>query len=253
MKNPWIVIAVIVMVLFGGSIWYSMNVEQTYNDGVTVMPHIKGGADAKVTLTEYSDFQCPACGEFEPVVQEILNQYGDKITFEYKNFPLVQIHPFAESAAIAAEAAAQQGKYFEFHDMLFAKQSEWTAGISPAAFYVQYAKELGLDVLLFTKHQRSSLLRDKVKADYKAAIALGLSSTPTFYLNGQKMEISTLDAFKAQIVAAVNPDANFSVTAGDETLKALPVTEAPADNPAASPVAAPSALPAGTPAVKFGL
>ncbi len=250
MKNPWIAIAVIVVVLFGGSIWYSMNVEKTYNDGVTVTDHIKGGADAKVTLTEYSDFQCPACGQFEPVVEEILNQYGDKIKFEYKNFPLLQVHPFAESAAVAAEAAAQQGKYFEFHDMLFAKQSEWTAGISPATFYAKYAKELGMNVSQFEKQQRSSILRDKVKADFKAAVALGLTSTPTFYLNGVKMNLTSIEAFKAQVVAAVNPDANFSVTAGDETLKAVPTTD---DAPGTNPSAAPVTVPAGTPGVKFGL
>jgi protein-disulfide isomerase len=252
MKNPWIVISIIVAVLVGGSVWYSLRVEKTYNEGITVADHIKGGVDAKVTLVEYSDFQCPACGQFEPVVEEVLGQYGDQIKFEYKNFPLIQLHPFAESAAVAAEAAAQQGKYFEFHDMLFAKQGEWTKGISPSSFYSQYAKELGMDVSLFARHQRSSILRDKVKADYKAAVAMGLTSTPTFYLNGQKMTLTTLDEFKAQIERAVNPNANFNVTAGDETLKMVPVADDSGTNPDATQ-AEPAALPAGSPAVNFGI
>jgi protein-disulfide isomerase len=252
MKNPWVVIAVIIVVLLGGSIWYSLGVEKTYNDGITVTDHIKGGTAAKVSLTEYSDFQCPACGQFEPIVEDILKQYGDSIKFEYRNFPLLQVHPFAESAAIAAEAAAQQGKYFEFHDMLFAKQKEWTAGISPTSYYAQYAKELGMNVQQFERQQRSSILRDKVKSDFKAAVALGLTSTPTFYLNGQKMTISTIEAFKADIAAAVNPDANFNVTAGDNTIKAVPVTgSSTTDNTPVAPTANP--VPAGTPAVKFGL
>ena len=243
LKNPWVVIGVIVAVLLGGSVWYSMSVEKTYNAGITLTDHVIGTETAKATLVEYSDFQCPACGEFEPVVQEVLQQHGDQLRFEYKNFPLIQIHPFAEPAAVAAEAAGQQGKYFEFHNMLFAKQSEWTSGIAPGVFFSKYAAELGLDVALFEKHQRASLLKDKVRADYKAAIALGLTSTPTFFLNGKKMEITSVDAFKAEIAAAVNPNANFDVTAGDDTIQVVPVTD---DTSA-------SVITPGTPAVKFGI
>ena len=246
MKNPWIAIGVIVVLLVGGSVWYSIHVDQSNNLGVTVSDHVKGGAYAKVTLIEYSDFQCPACGQFEPVVEEVLAQYGDRIKFEYKNFPLVQIHPFAEAAAVAAEAAAQQGKYFEYHDMLFAKQAEWTKGIAPGGFFTQYAKELGLDLELFARHQRSSVIKEKVKADYKAAIDMGLTSTPTFFLNGTKMELSSVDDFKAKIEAVVNPGANFDVTAGDKTLKIVPVTDdASGTNPAT--------VPTGAPAVQFGI
>ena len=250
MKNPWVVIGVIVVVLLGGSIWYSSSIDKTYNDGITLTDHVTGGADAKATLVEYSDYQCPACGQFEPVVEEVLKQYGDQLKFEYKNFPLLQVHPFAEAAAVAAEAAGQQGKYFEFHDVLFAKQAEWTSGIAPGSYFSQYAKDLGLDVAQFEKQQRASMIKDKVKADYKAAIALGLSSTPTFFLNGQKMEITSIDAFKAAIAAAVNPGANFDVTAGDETIKAVPVTDA-----SGTPIVVPeNTTPStGGPAVNFGI
>jgi protein-disulfide isomerase len=251
MKNPWVAIGVVVVVLLGGSVWYSMSVEKTYNVGITITDHITGGADAKVTLVEYSDFQCPACGEFEPVVEDIIKQYGDQLKFEAKNFPLIQIHPFAESAAVAAEAAAQQGKYFEFHNMLYAKQSEWTSGIAPGAYFSTYAKELGMDVTKFEQQQRSSLLKDKVKADYKAALVLGLTSTPTFFLNGKKMEISSIDAFKAQIAAAINPSANFGVNAGDSANKVVPVTDA---SGTASGTPSPTPTPVtGAPAVNFGI
>ena len=242
LKNPWVAIGVVVAVLIGSSVWYSMQVDQTNNEGVTLTDHVQGGADAKVTLIEYSDFQCPACGQFEPVVQEVLAEYGDQIRFEYKNFPLIQLHPFAEQAAVAAEAAGQQGKYFEYHNMLFAKQAEWTKGVTPSGFFTQYAEELGLDLETFARHQRSSLIREKVKADYKAAVAMGLTSTPTFFLNGTKMELSSIDDFKARIGAAVNPGANFNVTAGDEILKIVPVE---GDASGAVPVAVPD--------VQFGL
>jgi len=251
MKNPWVAIGVVVVVLLGGSVWYSMSVEKTYNEGITFSEHTTGGANAKATLVEYSDYQCPACGQFEPIVEDILKQYGDQLKFEYKNFPLIQIHPFAEAAAVAAEAAGQQGKYFEFHNMLFAKQSEWTSGMSPSTYFSKYAQELGMDVKKFEQHERAGMIKDKVKADYKAAMALGLTSTPTFFLNGKKMEITSIDAFKAEIAAAINPNANFGVNAGDSANKVVPVTDA-----SGTPVVTPAentAPAAGGPAVKFGL
>ena len=128
MKNPWVVIGVIVVLLVGGSVWYSMQVAAKANVGVVVQTHTTGSEDAAVKLVEYSDFQCPACGQFQPVVEEILAEYGDQIHFEYKHFPLTQIHPFAQPAAIAAEAAGQQGKFFEFASLLFKNQDTWTKG-----------------------------------------------------------------------------------------------------------------------------
>jgi protein-disulfide isomerase len=241
MKNPWVVIGVLMVVLIGGSVWYSNSVSGTYNVGVAVKAHIKGGADAAVTLVEYSDFQCPACGAFQPVLNEVLAQYGDKIKFEYKHYPLVQIHPFAEPAARAAEAAGQQGKFFEYADMLFAKQAEWTKGSNPTGFFTRYASELGLDMDLFAKHQKSSVLADNVKANMLEARGLGLTGTPSFYLNGVKMENKTFEEFKAQIEAAVNPKVDFNLP--PEDLKIIPV-----DGEATTTVEA-----TATPAVQFGI
>lgn len=250
MKNPWVAIAVIVVVLVGGSVWYSMGVEKTYNQGVVVTNHVTGPQDAKVTLVEYGDFQCPACGQFEPAIEKMLAEYGDQIKFEFKNFPLLQIHPFAEAAAIAAEAAGQQNKYFEYHNMLYAKQAEWTKGIAPGSYFMQYAKDLGLNADQFSTQLKSSMLQDKVRADYKAAMALGLTSTPTFFLNGTKMSLTNIDDFKAQVARAIDPTANFGVTAGDDTIKAVQVTDA-----SGTPITTPdTTTPAAAgPAVNFGL
>ena len=241
MKNPWVIIGVLMMVLIGGSVWYSNTVSGTYNEGVEVKTHAKGGTDATVTLVEYSDFQCPACGAFQPILNEVLAQYGDKIKFEYKHYPLVQIHPFAEPAARAAEAAGQQGKFFEYADMLFAKQSEWTKGSNPTAFFTKYATELGLDLDLFAKHQKSSVLADNVKANMMEARGLGLTGTPSFYLNGVKMENASFDAFKAQIEAAVNPKVNFNLP--PEDMKLVPVEGEASTTVVTTP----------TPAVQFGI
>ena len=209
MKNPWIIIVVIVAVLIGGSIWYSGTVAEKNNEGITFVPHIKGNAEAQVTLTEYSDFECPACASFHPVVLDVMEEFGDQIAFEYKHFPL-PIHPLAEPAARAAEAAGQQGKFFEFHDLLFINQRAWSNSPNPMIFFKDFATELELDVEQFERQYKASAIRDKVRADAAAARELGLTGTPTFFLNGERMVIQTYEDFYNQILAAVNPQSASS-------------------------------------------
>lgn len=203
MKNPWVIIGIIAVILIGGSVWFSSNAAETYNEGVVVGEQIKGNKDAAVTLTEYADFQCPACAQFQPVIEEIMAAYGDQVRYEFKHFPLLQIHPLAESAARAAEAAGQQGKFFEFHDLLFINQATWSASPNPAGFFAQYAQEVGLDMDMFTRHQRSSLLREKIQSEFNEARELGLTGTPTFFLNGERMQIQTYEDFRTQIEVAI--------------------------------------------------
>lgn len=206
MKNPWVIIGIITVLLFGGAIWYSKSSGEKNNEGVTVTEHSKGNADAAVVLTEYSDFQCPACGAFEPVLEQTLAKYGDKIRFEYKHYPL-PIHQFAVQAAQASEAAAQQGKFFEYHDRLFAEQKTWSTSQTPQVFFLQYAQDLGLNVDQFKRQMQSSIIKDAVKKAQKDAGNMGLTGTPSFFLNGQKMEINSYEDFTAQIAAAVDPTA----------------------------------------------
>lgn len=213
MKNPWIVIGVISVVLFGGAIWYSSIAAEKNNEGVEIIQHIKGNPDAAITLVEYSDFQCPACGAFQPVAKEIMETYADDIRFEYKHFPLVRAHPFAIPAALAAEAAGQQGKFYEFHDKLFENQQTWSSAAVSAPFFIQYAEELDLDIPTFKRHMKSSLLDEKVRADFAAGQAIGVSATPSFFLNGEFMdpdEFQSYQGFIERIAAAVNPNATTS-------------------------------------------
>jgi protein-disulfide isomerase len=216
MKNPWVVVGVIMVVLFGGAIWYSSIATEKSNEGVVEMQQVKGSNDAAVTLVEYSDFQCPACASFQPVLKEILATYGEQLRFEYKHYPL-PIHPYAQQAAIAAEAAGQQGKFFEYHDALFENQNEWSKSATPVAFFTKYAQDLGLDVEKFKQQQKSSLLRDAVRADLNEARELGLTATPTFFLNGEKMEITSFEDFIAQIAFAIDPAAAQSASTSSST------------------------------------
>jgi len=213
MKNPWTIIGIIVIVLFGGAIWYSGVANEANNEGVEIIQNIKGNPDATVTLVEYSDFQCPACASFQPVVSQLLAEYGDSLRFEYKHFPL-PIHGSAVPAAVAAEAAGQQGQFFAFHDVLFENQQEWSSSPTANALFAKYADELGLDMDTFRRHMNSSLLRDKVQGELADGRALQVTGTPTFFLNGERMVFSSFAEFTMQVAAAVNPD---STTATPES------------------------------------
>jgi protein-disulfide isomerase len=206
MKNPWVIIGVITIVLFGGAFWFSSNAAEKNNEGVFIQENVTGNEDAEVTLTEYSDLQCPACASFEPALEGVLAEYGEQIRFEYKHFPL-PIHPYAQQAAVAAEAAGIQGAFFEYKDVLFENQQTWANSATPVAFFIRYAEDLNLDIDQFRRHMNSSELRDKVQAEMSEGRALGVTGTPTFFLNGEKMQIETFQDFATEIAVAVNPQA----------------------------------------------
>lgn len=210
MKNPWIIVILVTAVLIGGSVWYANQAEERNNDGVLIEPNYLGGEDPIVTLTEYSDFQCPACAAFQPVVKELLAEHGEALRLEYNHFPL-PFHNLAAAAARAAEAAGQQGKFFAYHDTLFENQASWSKSTNSTRVFEQYAADLGLDVDKFKRHFNSSIIRDHVRAQGEKAIELGLTGTPTFLLNGERMNIETYDDFRNQIAAAINPELNSEI------------------------------------------
>jgi protein-disulfide isomerase len=149
--------------------------------------HVRGALDAKVVLTEFGDFQCPACGSYEPIVKNITAHYGAQIKFEFKNFPL-PMHGNAVAAAIAAEAAGLQGKFWEMHDELYAHQSEWSDVRDPNTKFTDYAKEIGLDTSKFSKDLTSPEVAGHVKSDMKEGENVNVAYTPYFLLNGKKLE-----------------------------------------------------------------
>ncbi len=156
--------------------------------------HTLGPQDAKVTVVEFSDFECPACKEAEPTVEQILAKYKDKIRFVYRHFPLPQ-HTDAFAAAEAAEAAALQGKFWEMHNLLFEK--------SPALSMDDlktYAKDLGLNTEKFNKDLDSDAVRQRVLADQADGNKAGISATPTFFINGTRFTGGlTLNEFSKEI------------------------------------------------------
>jgi protein-disulfide isomerase len=206
------------VVLIGASVVYANYASKKANEGVVITENIKGNPEAAVVLTEYSDFQCPACGQFYPIIKTLVETYGDDLAFEYKHFPLITIHPFAVPAAKAAEAAGQQGKFFEMHDKLFENQQAWSRAGNPRPFFDQYAEEIDLDMALFKQHYGASLLEDKVIAEYEEARELGLTGTPSFFLNGERLQYNTFEEFMVAIESAlgVSPVATTTETVESE-------------------------------------
>lgn len=232
MKNPWIIVGVAVVLLFGIAFWLSGQAAEQNNEGVEIVAHQKGNPEARVVLTEFSDFQCPACRAAQPVIADVLAAFPDDVRLDFRFFPLPTF-PFSLQAAQAAAAAGQQDKFFEFHDILFERQAEWSGSGSPSVLFVRYAEELELDVNLFRRHMRSSVLRDQVVADRNEGIERGVTGTPTFFLNGERMQFASYEEFFQQVARAVDPNTTFDVAGEGET---APGETAPATTPGASEV-----------------
>jgi protein-disulfide isomerase len=181
----------------------------TLVDGVTDQDHFKGPRDARVTLVEYSDFQCPACKAFQPVIEQALKEPNllNKVRFVYRSFPLSNIHPNATLAAQAAEAAARQGKFWEMHDALFEFQSSWSGLSNKGAreAFIGYATTIGLDVAAFSSDIDSDTSKNAVREQAATGTRAGVNSTPTFYINGTKMpQPRSYEEFRQFITDAVN-------------------------------------------------
>lgn len=153
-----------------------------------------------VTLVEYADFQCPACGAYHPLVKQLQADYAGKITFVFRHFPL-SIHPNAVPASLAAEAAGAQGKFFEMSDLIFTRQEAWSGSSNPDEIFVTYATELGLDVEKFKTDMASAELKQKIVDSFKGGQKAKVSGTPTFFLNGAKLE-SPKGNTTAEVLAA---------------------------------------------------
>lgn len=170
---------------------------------ITASDHTMGPDTAKVTLVEYSDLQCPACQSYNPVVKELLNKHPKDLRLVYRHFPL-DMHEHALEAAYAAEAAAKQGKFFEYHDLLFDNQQDWEKAKNVTSLFMKYARELKLNEKQFTADMKSKDVQAKVEADKMSGTQLKINSTPTFYINGAMIKNpNSLEAFDALIQAKI--------------------------------------------------
>lgn len=194
-KRFWAIIGVILLI-FGAVLVINGRNRDDAATGAT--NHVRGNLESKVTLVEYADYQCPACGEFFKVTHDIQAEYDDKVKFQFRNLPLTSIHPNAFAAARAAEAASAQNKFWEMHDLLFTTQDSsgrtgWVVSKDVLnEYFVGYAKQLNLDVEQFKTDFASKKVNDSINADINAFKSTGYEmSTPTFILNGKRVENSS--------------------------------------------------------------
>lgn len=176
---------------------------------VTAEDWSKGEKNSKVTLVEYSDFQCPACRAWEPQIASLMSEFGTHISLTYRNFPLRQVHPNSQISAQAAEAAGMQGKFWEMHSLLFEKQAIWSPQPPDAVkdTFADYAKQLGLDVDQFKKDLTSDKAANLVNEDSDSGTSSGVDSTPTFFLNNKELKPQSNDEFRKLIRDAVDASA----------------------------------------------
>ena len=150
-------------------------------------PHSRGSANAKVTLDEYGDYQCPPCGALYPELKILERDYGDQVRFVFHQYPL-SIHKHAEEAAHAAEAAALQNHFWEMHDMLYQNQLSWSVAEDVRPVFLQYARMLGLDVDRFERDMDSPGVAERVKLDMDRGQSQGVQGTPTLFINGRQLK-----------------------------------------------------------------
>jgi len=174
--------------------------ENTLTAPVTSDEHMKGNPDATITLVEYSDFQCPACSSAYPIVKQLSETFPDELRVVYRHYPLRSIHPQAQLAAQASEAAAMQGKFWDMHDALFNTQTTWANSPDAETFFAQLAESIGLDVDQFKTDMNSKDALAAVNEDAKSGNSANIPGTPTFFLQGNYIQNpGTLDGFKILI------------------------------------------------------
>jgi len=155
---------------------------------------VKGPKDAKVTILEFSDYQCPFCSQAANLVEEVLKAYPTDVNLVYKQFPLTSIHPNALPASKAALAAGKQGKYWEMHDLLFKNQRE----LGPDK-YKEFAKQIGVDVPRWEKDMEAADVQDQINRETQEARSADVTGTPTIFVNGKRVMNRSVDGFKQMI------------------------------------------------------
>jgi protein-disulfide isomerase len=150
--------------------------------------HIRGSRTATITLVEYGDYECPPCFRNEGIIRRLLEKYPNTLKFEFRHFPLMGPHPHALAAAKAADAAGQQGKFWEMHDVLMTSREQWSRVSDVEPFFIDQAKLLGLDVNLFRESFRAPETEQRILKQRALAEASGIGATPTFLINDRKIE-----------------------------------------------------------------
>ena len=194
MDRKFLIIIAVLVLGFIGLVFFQRGAEPA--EDVVRSSNITGKLDSKVTLTEFLDFQCEACYAFYPTLVAVKEAYKDRVKFQTKYFPLGGGHQYSRLTATYAEAAARQGKFFEMEEKLFQNQKIWETG-NTQEYMDRYSKEIGLDMEKVRDDVKSASVNSTINADLKEARDINASGTPTFVLNGTKINNpgNTYDAF----------------------------------------------------------
>lgn len=191
--TKWVAKLVILLAIAGSInfFWYGETQPTTpksESSTVATDDWIKGNKDSKVVLVEYLDFECEACGAYYPVMKRLSEEYKDDVKFVVRYFPLPG-HKNSMTSASAVEAAGRQGKYWEMHDIVFENQRDWgEKKVATPEIFEEYAKQLDLDLTKFQQDVTSQEVKNRIERDKNNGIKLGIQGTPTFFLNGKKIE-----------------------------------------------------------------
>ena len=194
---PFIIVATVALIAVGsGAMLYRTKRAQllpvSENRSVsgksgTESIHIRGNPDAPVTLEEFGDFQCPPCGSFAGFTEELLKEYDSRLRVVFRNFPLGP-HEHAREAALAAEAAGLQGRFWEMHDVLYREQTAWSKAPNARELFESYAGTIGLNLDQFRKDMDGEKARERVDSDQALGDSLGIKLTPTLFINNHPVD-----------------------------------------------------------------
>jgi protein-disulfide isomerase len=160
--------------------------------------HTKGNTQAQTYLVEFSDFQCPACVTYKPIIDAILNKYQDKILFAYRHYPLEQ-HQFAYNAALSSEYAASYGKFWEMYEYLFSSSENLSDTV-----IAEGIKKIGVDQNDWMKLPEIDKFKSRINKDKSDGDQFGLNATPTFFLNGRKLNLTTQEDLETEVAREIN-------------------------------------------------
>lgn len=215
MSKQFMAILAAIIIIFAGIVIVSGNSNNKASKASvgSLTQHIEGQGANGITLTEYGDYQCPFCGQYYPIVKQIQAEYDKQVFFQFRNYPLINLHQNAFAAARAAEAAGLQGKFWQMHDLLYETQDQWSSGSDPTTSFNQYAKQLGLNVTQFKADYASSKVNDLINADLAEGNKLNIQGTPTFFLDGKQVNVSeSASSFETLINAEIAKKAGKATT-----------------------------------------
>ena len=225
MLKPLIVIVLAAAVAISAAVYFSSKPAEQPGTDTAGTPklvnngggHTRGPADAKITLVEFGDYQCPSCGAYHPVVKELLARYPQQVRLEFHHYPLISIHSNAMAAAIAVEAAGEQGRYWEMNDLVFERQPQWSESKNVEQDFLAMASRLGLDQNAFMQAMRSPAIQDRILMDVVKAREANVEAVPTFFIDGEQVHAPlSISAFVDIIEARLKNPGSKGPSAANE-------------------------------------